>query len=203
LERRFLAATGLCIALLASPALSADGANSEGSTRPEHWAQPLEAGGLRNLYKVSDDLYRSSQPKAESLQGLADLGVTTVLSVRFFHSGRRPTESTGLTYERIAIAPWHPRKREVVEFLQIATDPERTPVLLHCYKGADRTGMLAAMYRIVVEGWTKEAAIEEMKKGGYGFNSLWGNLIRWIRKADIEEIRELAGLPPPSQPASN
>lgn len=187
-------AAALCLSLLASPARPAEDAASAGTNRPGHWAQPLDVEGVRNLHKVSDDLYRSAQPKAESLPGLADLGITTVLSVRFFHSGRRPTEDTDLIYERIAIAPWHPRKTEVVEFLQIATDPERTPVLLHCYKGADRSGMLAAMYRIVVQGWTKEAAIEEMKQGGYGFNSLWSNLIRWIRKADIDEICELAGL---------
>lgn len=189
----------LCISLPSHPGYSAGGPGGEPGTHPEFWAQPVE--GVRNLYKVSDDLYRSAQPKADTLQAIEELGVRTIVSVRYFHSGRRSTDGTGLTYERITIAPWHPRKKEAVEFLQIATDPERTPVLLHCYKGADRTGMLAAMYRIVVQGWTKEAAIEEMKKGGYGFNSIWGNLIRWNRKADIEEIRELVGAPAPADSA--
>lgn len=67
----------------------AQGAKQADPPRPESWAQPVEVGGVRNLHKVSDDLYRSAQPKAESLQGRADLGITTVLSVRFFHSGRR------------------------------------------------------------------------------------------------------------------
>ncbi|MFA5054692.1 MAG: hypothetical protein WC562_00755 [Dehalococcoidia bacterium] len=30
--------------------------------RPESWAQPIEMEGVSNLYKLSDDLYRSSQP---------------------------------------------------------------------------------------------------------------------------------------------
>ena len=75
-----------------------------------------------------------------------------------------------------------------MKFLQIVTDPQQAPVLLHCYQGSDRTGMLTAMYRIVVQGWTKEAAIEEMKEGGYGFSAVWNNLVRWIEKADIESI---------------
>ena len=181
-----LAATGFCQDL-------------EEQYRPESWAQPLQVEGVRNLFKVSDDLYRSAQPKAEGMKSLSALGVKTVVSVRFFHTGRRRVDDTGPTFERIAIKPWYPKEKQVVRFLQIVTDPERTPVLLHCYKGSDRTGMLSAMYRIVVQGWSKEAAIEEMKHGGYGFNAIWGNLVRWIEKADIERIR---GLVYPSNRAS-
>jgi protein tyrosine phosphatase (PTP) superfamily phosphohydrolase (DUF442 family) len=199
---RLLLAALVCTAVLASPAYTAEVSDQNGSARPEFWAQPLQVEGVHNLYKVSDDFYRSAQPTADSMRSLEELGVRTVISVRFFHTGRRPTEGTDLAFERIAIKPWHTKEKQVVEFLQIATDPERAPVLLHCYKGADRTSMLAAMYRIVVQGWTKEAAIEEMKLGGYGFNSLWSNLIRWIKKADIESIREAAGVPPPNTSTS-
>ena len=157
---------------------------------------------MPKLFKVSDDLYRSAQPKAEGMKNLAAFGVETVVNVRMFHSDKRRIRDTDLGYERINIKPWHTNEKKVVRFLQIVTDPERTPVLLHCYKGADRTGMLSAMYRIVVQGWTKEAAIEEMKKGGYGFSPFWGNLPRWIKKADIESIRNQVGISYPSRSES-
>ena len=43
------------------------------------------------------------------------------------------------------------------------------PVLVHCKHGADRTGCIVALYRIVFQSWSKEAAIDEMHNGGYGF----------------------------------
>lgn len=51
-----------------------------------------------------------------------------------------------------------------------------------------------AVYRIVIEGWTKEEAIREMIDGGYGFHSIWAYLPVWIRNLDIEDINAKAGL---------
>lgn len=39
---------------------------------------------------------------------------------------------------------------------------EKTPVLVHCSAGAQRTGGVVAMYRVLVQGWTTEKAREEM-----------------------------------------
>jgi protein tyrosine/serine phosphatase len=89
---------------------------------------------------------------------------------------------------------WHPEEKEVVRFLRIVNDPKKTPVLVHCMHGADRTGVMCATYRLAVQGWTKEDAIEEMTNGGYGFHSVWSNLIKWVKNLDINELREKAGL---------
>ena len=93
-------------------------------SRPESWAEPVEVEGVRNLYKVSDDLCRGAQPKVEGMKGLSALGVRTIVSVRFFHTGRRPVDDTDLTFERIAIKPWYPKGKQVVRFLQIVSDPD-------------------------------------------------------------------------------
>jgi hypothetical protein len=50
---------------------------------------------------------------------------------------------------------------------------------------------MMAMYRIVEQRWTKEAALDELKRGGYGFHSAWRNIPDYIKKADIERIRAL------------
>jgi hypothetical protein len=42
---------------------------------------------------------------------------------------------------------------------------------------------MCAMYRILREGWTVGDAIDEMKKGEYGYHSIWSNLPRFIRKS--------------------
>jgi hypothetical protein len=67
-------------------------------------------------------------------------------------------------------------------------------VLVHCHHGADRTGTMCALYRIAIQGWTKEDAIQEMVQGGYGFHEMWINLPDWIDKLDIESMKKEAGI---------
>lgn len=163
--------------------------------RPQRWAQPMELIGVPNLFKVSDSLYRSAQPTAAGMQKLRSMGIVTIVNLRSFHSDRDEIGNTGLAYEHIYMKAWHPERKEVVRFLQIVSDPKRAPVLLHCQHGADRTGTMVAIYRIAVEGWSKEDAIREMTDGGFGFNKIWVNLPDWIQSLDIDAIRKDAGLP--------
>jgi protein tyrosine/serine phosphatase len=148
--------------------------------------------GVPNLHKVSDSLYRSAQPSAEGIANLKTTGIGTVVNLRSFHSDRDEVANTGLAYEHIYMKTWHPEEEDTVRFLQIVTNPKRTPVLVHCQHGADRTGTMCALYRIAVQGWSKQEAIAEMMQGGFGFHGIWDNLIRWINALDIEGIKKRA-----------
>ena len=170
------------------------GAQTPQSNRPPHWAQPMQVKGVPNLYKVSDALYRSAQPSAEGMNNLKTIGIETVVNLRSFHSDREEIADTGLAYEHIYMKAWHPEEKEAVRFLQIVTNPRRVPVIVHCEYGADRTGAMCALYRVAVQGWSREEAIEEMVHGGFGFHGAWGNLIRWINALDVERIRCRAGI---------
>ena len=171
------------------------GAVAEPSTnRPSSWAQPVEFGGVPNLHKVSDGLYRSAQPSAEGMRNLKQMGVKTVVNLRSFHSDRDEIGKTGLGYEHIYMKAWHPERKEIVRFLRIVTNPKRAPVLVHCLHGADRTGTMCAWYRIAVQGWTKEDAIREMTQGDFGFHEVFDNLPEWIQSLDIEAIKKDAGI---------
>lgn len=162
--------------------------------RPELWAKPMEMKGVPNLHKVSETLYRSAQPSAEGMRNLKAMGIKTIVNLRSFHSDRNEIGDTGLAYEHIYMKAWHPEEKEVVRFLQIVTDPKRTPVLVHCQHGADRTGTMCALYRIAVQGWSKDEALQEMMQGEFGFHGIWENLIEWINGLDIERIKKRAGI---------
>lgn len=177
----------------------ADAYAQEEQTRPENWAQPVALNGDPNLFRISDRLYRSAQPTAEGMWNLKKRGIVTVINLRSFHSDRDEIGTTGLAYEHIYMKAWHPERKEAVRFLQIVTDSKRTPVLVHCQQGADRTGAMAAIYRIAVQGWSKEDAIAEMRGGEFGFNEIWINLPGWIRDLDIDAICRDAGIEHPTE----
>ncbi len=162
--------------------------------RPASWAQPVKLDGVPNLHKISDTLYRSAQPTALGMKNLKQMGIKTVVNLRSFHSDRKEIGSTGLGYEHIYMKAWHPEREDIIRFLKIATDPKRTPVLVHCLHGADRTGTMSAIYRIVVQGWSKEMAVREMTEGGYNFHAIFDNLPQWIESLDIDSIKKDVGI---------
>lgn len=186
--KRILTMSACC--LLAGVALAGGNTNH----RPASWAQPVELDGVPNLYQVSPDLYRSARPTSQGMQSLRQKGIETIVNLRSLHSDRDAIGTTGLAYEHIYMNAWHPEQKEVVRFLQIVTNPKRTPVLVHCLFGSDRTGAMCALYRIAVQGWTKEEAIREMTRGGFGFNKVCESLPGWIQELDIQQIRKDAGI---------
>lgn len=164
------------------------------TNRPMDWAQPLKVEGVPNLHKITDGLYRSAQPTAKGMENLKGMGIKTVLNLRSFHSDRDEIGDTDINQKRISMTAWSPEPDEAVRFLKIVTDPTNAPVLFHCQHGADRTGAMCAVYRVAIQGWTKESAIREMTQGGYGFHTLWINLPKWITKLDIDDIKKKAGI---------
>jgi protein tyrosine/serine phosphatase len=164
------------------------------TNRPAKWAKPIQTEGIPNLHKVSDTLYRSAQPSAEGMKKLKAMGIETVVNLRSFHSDRDEIGDTGLADEGIPMKAWHPEEEDAVRFLRIVTNPKRAPVLIHCQHGADRTGTMCALYRVAVQGWSKEEAVREMTQGGFGFHGIWENLVHWMNGLDIDGIKKKAGI---------
>ncbi|VTR21330.1 Protein tyrosine/serine phosphatase [Serratia fonticola] len=44
------------------------------------------------------------------------------------------------------------------------------PVLVHCWHGSDRTGLVVAMYRLVFENADKPAVLAELRKPEHGYH---------------------------------
>ena len=160
------------------------------SGRPENWAVPIELPGVGNLHRVNETLYRSGQPTKEGMIILKEkIGINTVINLRVFHSDAAEVMGTGLLNEELSVKTWHIEDEDVVRVLKLIRNRENGPFLIHCHHGADRTGLMSAMYRIVEQDWPKDEAIKEMVDGGYGFHPIWSNIIKYIRKVDIKKIR--------------
>jgi hypothetical protein len=64
------------------------------------------------------------------------------------------------------------------------------PWFVHCHHGSDRTGMMVAVYRAVVQGWPMDKAIDEMINGGFGFHEIYRPFtVPFLKRLDIEALK--------------
>ncbi|MGX9715842.1 dual specificity protein phosphatase family protein [Janthinobacterium lividum] len=181
----------LALGLAAAPA----GAQPSPPRHPD-WATPLPQ--VSNLHQVTPVLYRSARLDSADVAQLQALGVKTVISLRSFHSDTQVLEGSGIRAVRIPINTWAIRDRHVIDTMRaIRAAGQHGPVLLHCLHGADRTGMMAAMYRMLYQGWPREKAIDELKNGGYGYHAVWKNIESYLSRVNVDEIRARIDAPQP------
>jgi protein tyrosine/serine phosphatase len=162
-------------------------------TRPGHWAEPMIVEGVPNLHRISPTLYRSEQPTALGMKNLEKLGIRTVINLRHFNNDDEEVKGTSLRTERIKILTWRINDRHVIEVMRMLRKTENGPFLIHCQHGADRTGLMSAMYRILEQGWAPDDALKELVDGGYGYHSMWKNIVRYVRSVDAAGLRSAIG----------
>ncbi len=156
--------------------------------RSAKWAQPIKTDQLQNFYKLDDKVYRSEQPDRKGFDYLRSFGIRNVLNLRDYHKDDSKAKGTGLTLYRVEMSAGKITVDEVVAALRIIRQSDG-PIVIHCWHGSDRTGTVSALYRIVFQNWSKEEAIDELMKGGYGYHAMYKNIPAFIRSADIDDIK--------------
>jgi uncharacterized protein (TIGR01244 family) len=143
---------------------------------------------LPNFHRVNEHLYRGGQPKDGGIKKLAELGVKTIVNLRGESDDTRVEETEaknlGLQYLNIPMSSaGRPTDEQIKQIFEIIDSPEKPPVFIHCRRGADRTGVIVAIYRIKRDGWTAEQAIDEAKHYGMG-------LIQFQKRGFIKDFYE-------------
>lgn len=133
------------------------------------WALP------EKFYEVSPGIYRSAQPSKKDIQELKEFGIKTILVLNndedVVRSELKAAKKAGLNViEQPMSGFWTPDDSQVDEILAALKDKNSYPVLIHCKHGEDRTGLIVGLHRVFAEGWTPEAAYDEMLD--YGFHPL-------------------------------
>jgi protein tyrosine/serine phosphatase len=183
---RLLPATFL-LSMAAFFNLSLAHADDSASPRPPEWAQSVEV--QYNLFRMSPTLYRSALPDSGALPLLEKLKVGTVIN--FLPESDKTWLSTpGVTQVQLPYRTNHVDDADVLKALRaIQTAESHGPVLMHCKHGSDRTGLMAAMYRVVIQGWSKEDALSEMTQGGFGDSTHFKDGVRYMMQADVDKLR--------------
>ena len=133
----------------------------------------LEMIGLKYPVKeyraqVSEGLWRGSRLDRDDMAELKALGIKLIVNLCAENDAdEKPAEIFGIKALHIKIIDNEPPKfPQVMEFLTAVNKPENQPAYVHCEAGKGRTGVMVACYRIAVQGWGADAAVEEAKRMG-------------------------------------
>lgn len=135
-------------------------------------AGQCQANTLPNCSRVADMLYRGGQPTSAGLRELQQMGVAVIVNFRDeaneIATEKREVESLGMKYVSI---PWNgssePSSAQVVQFLDLVRANPNAKIFVHCKRGADRTGVMIAAYRIAVEHKAVSETVSEMYRFHY------------------------------------
>jgi len=139
-------------------------------------------------------LWRGAKPAQDGAAWLIQHGVRTIVNLELLHDDRRafsearPTSAGRYEAGYFRISDWEPNAvlapalldEHVAHFLAVV-DKQAKPVYVHCRSGQNRTGVMVAAYRVIVEGLSRDAAIAEMRR----YQGIWF-------KADSAYIRSLS-----------
>lgn len=153
--------------------------------------------GLSNFGKVSEDVYRGAQPEPPGFNELKKMGIKTIVNLRANYSpDEQWMEGLGFYYIQIPMEANNIGDKQAVAFLKVITDPKYKPYFVHCQHGADRTGTMIALYRMYVQGWPRQVVLGELSI--YEFHEYFYNLRRYLKKVDLDILREkVAAAPDP------
>lgn len=113
-----------------------------------------------NLYTVVEgELYRSATLSPARLEHVIETrGIRTIINLRgkaenaaWYREEARIADAANV---RLVNLRWSARREltdeQIAEFFKVLDDAPR-PILIHCYSGADRTGLASALYLAVVK----------------------------------------------------
>jgi len=170
----------------------------------ETWRVVLGA----NIHAVAPGkVYRGAQPNAAGLEALADrYHIRTVVNLRgacdpndWFTEEIKATQSLQMSQEDICMASGRlPSDQELRKLVDVL-DHAEYPLFLHCRRGADRTGVAAAVYMLLETDATFAEARRQlgMRYGhvALGRTALMDQLLDfyqdWLRAEHKEHARAL------------
>ena len=131
----------------------------EGRARAMRWFFWADHHVLRmrwhNFDIVAPGIYRSNQPDAKRFAHYKTLGIRSVINLRgesktpFYAITQEGCAAAGLKLYTVNKLSAHraPDRNAILQIFEIFDEAERS-LLIHCKSGADRTGLISALYLI-------------------------------------------------------
>jgi protein tyrosine/serine phosphatase len=111
-----------------------------------------------NHHRISDRVWRAAQPLPHQIGALAQHGVRTIVNLRgkrdcaTYELEKRACDRHGISLIDFRIkSRAAPTRAELLAARELF-DRVEYPILMHCKSGADRVGLMSALYRHVKDG---------------------------------------------------
>jgi protein tyrosine/serine phosphatase len=124
-----------------------------------------------NFHTVAEGaFYRSAQLSKDELQSaIRQYKIRSVLNLRGAHPGQAwydeevaVSQALGVAHYDYSLSAHHfVTRQRIEEVLEMIRDAPK-PLLVHCKSGADRAGLVSALYRFAAEGVSAEQADREL-----------------------------------------
>ena len=139
-----------------------------------------------NFHIATPFLWRSAQPSEEALVRMKKHGLKTVINLRRDEPNdsweKAVAERIGLGYYYFPMEAHDEHDLgQIEQILAVIQDPANQPALIHCAGGKDRTGLIAAIYKIQYSGQDVEDVYKEMLMFGY-HQDRYPAVLRTIRR---------------------
>lgn len=134
--------------------------------------EKIESDSFKRLYQLNDSIYRSEQPSRKGFLELQELGIQTSITFRRNKDDTKKARLTELELVHIPLKTAELTEEDIIAALR-AIQIAQKPVLVHCWHGSDRTGAITAAYRVIFENWSKEDAINELRRPELGYHENW------------------------------
>ena len=121
-----------------------------------------------NLHEIRPGVWRSNQPSPGRIHAAADMGVKTVVNLRGARSdGGWRLEKEACDARGVALVDFSIRSRAVPDRDTVLAAREmfrsvEYPILMHCKSGADRAGIMAALYLLLMEDAGADEAARQL-----------------------------------------
>ncbi len=123
---------------------------------------------FHNLYQIDNNMWRSNQPSPKQIEiAKKNLGIKAILNLRGPRvSGGWQLEAEACDKMGLELVNFRVRSRAAPEKEMLLKLPKlfssiQQPTLLHCKSGADRAGLISALYVLMV---MKQPATEALKQ---------------------------------------
>ena len=151
--------------------------------------------GVPNFHVVNDQLLRGGQPTDTGLRNLAAMGVKTIFDLQEegerSHDEKRLVKALGMRYVNVPMKGMTtPKEKQISHALKALNDTSDGPVFVHCKRGADRTGVVIACYRIQHDGWGNQKALSEARN--YGMSWYQFPLQRYVKSYEPDDDSGIA-----------
>jgi protein tyrosine phosphatase (PTP) superfamily phosphohydrolase (DUF442 family) len=128
---------------------------------------PAEAGFWSFAVIKNSILSRSGQPTLKEFEWLKKKGWKSIVNLRKESDDLAIDgfSSLGFNYLHLPIQDGlPPTDDQAKKFLEFVQNPSNWPIHIHCRGGIGRAGVMVALYRVKIDNWSKDEAIEESRQ---------------------------------------